>query len=567
MDQIKVIIKKLRKFGFWVLAGLCLVLILAFWQMMASSLASQFDAKKKKIESSMNEMQTLANQADLPNESVVRQTKRAIKLQSENVYASWEVFYKHQKETNKWSAIEDPKFQPDFATAGERRYQSGRYHTILEAAREYYRDNIQEYLTKLKADFDIKRPDPAALRKLAGSEDAAADMDLTMMSGDRLRNDQLLGKVFWNEQNFRLLRSKLRWRSVPNTEQVIVAQEDLWVYEALLRAVAETNEGSSDFNVPIKEIVGIEVAQDAVNTIEKTSERIIDLKALEAFAKSVGMEGSSSSSAATAIGEMPPTSTEEQLSAADKLTILLYDNRYVDRDGKPLTAQQMKDNPPAVEYKLLPIRMSVVINQRAIAALLVNCMNSHMPIEIQQCAINPGQGRKFSFVEEDPLENRPTGSRPQDRSDYARPEAEELDLSRQRGNTQYLSVLGPEDVELEITGMVYVFNPPDITKFPSLAELRAAESATKEGEEVEEEGAEPAAAPVARTSTPMAREPEPAEEEPADTDAEPADTEETPARPAAGTAAEEPLDEELPADEELPEPGAGALDEEEMPEE
>lgn len=480
MDQVKLIIKKVRKFGFWVLTGLCLLLILALWQTVTSGLTKQFNSRKSGIDGAMSQMQTLSSQADLPTASVVNQTRQAIERQSENVFTAWEVFYNHQKSMNKWPEF-DEKYLADFATAGEKRYASGRYPTIRQEALENYRDNIQEHISQLKVKFDIKRPkEDLAATAAAGGRNPA---DVTVES---LRGYQLEGKVFWKDQNFRLLQRRLRWDRSPKTVQVIVAQEDLWVYETLLQVIGKTNGDRSEFNVPIKEIVGIEIAQDAVDTIEKTSERIVSSKELEDYAKSLGMDAGSSEGGVSESSS--GTTTEEVLTTDDKIMIQLYDNRYVDKEGKPLTSQQMIDDPPAVEYKLLPIRMNVIINQRYISDLLVHCANAHMPIEVQQLSINPGQAPPFSIKEDDIQIDRA-----RDRSERSRSrDDDDLDPAVRRQNANYLSVLGPEDLELEITGVIYIFNPPDKSKLPGLpenSELGAGEM--EEGEPEPEEVTQP----------------------------------------------------------------------------
>ena len=52
----------------------------------------------------------------------------------------------------------------------------------------------------------------------------------------------LVGKVDWNPTDLKRIRAKFFWAKQPVTIQVRLAQEDLWVYEALLRIIAATNE-------------------------------------------------------------------------------------------------------------------------------------------------------------------------------------------------------------------------------------------------------------------------------------------------------------------------------------
>lgn len=486
MDQLKIIIKKIRKFGFWVFFGISLILTMLIWNMVVGSLTNTRDERTRKIDSSFKEMGAITSQANLPTGSVVTQKKIEVKEQSKNVFASWETFYAHQKKYNVWP-ITDVKYVDEFKTAGEKKYKSGRYYRIEDIAREHYWDRIKVYVKELKKKYDIKRPkENLVLDGSAGTGIRTAGAGPSTVRVSDLRDDQMDGTIFWNDANFQFLERRLSWKVRPETEEVIVGQEDLWVYEALLRIIQKTNEGWSEFSVPIKEIVEIAIAQDALKGFDDAAERIVDLKSLETFRMAAGMgQGGEGMSAQDAYAK---TTEEVTLTRQEKMELQLYDERYVDRSGNPLTAQDFKEKPPAVEYKMLPIRMSLVINQRFIGDLLVHCANSSMPVEVRQLSFNPGMGKKFNLTDEEAeTSRRSTGAilprtgrrdRSTEPSAYASRTAEDeaQPLETTRRDTRYLSVMGPEDVELELLGMIYIFNPPETSKMPSLKEENEAET-------------------------------------------------------------------------------------------
>ena len=59
----------------------------------------------------------------------------------------------------------------------------------------------------------------------------------------------------------------------------------------------------------------------------------------------------------------------------------LLGNRYVDQKGKPLGIGAA---PPYAEFKMMPVKLGVIVNQGRISDLLVNCVNCTMPIEVRR---------------------------------------------------------------------------------------------------------------------------------------------------------------------------------------
>jgi hypothetical protein len=62
----------------------------------------------------------------------------------------------------------------------------------------------------------------------------------------------------------------------------------------------------------------------------------------------------------------------------------LLTNRYLDDAGAPLA-----DGTFGAEFRQLPIRMELQIDQRYIPTLLLECANAPLPIEVKQVRINP----------------------------------------------------------------------------------------------------------------------------------------------------------------------------------
>ena len=73
-------------------------------------------------------------------------------------------------------------------------------------------------------------------------------------------------KVVWDAQSQKELQDRLSWEELPNSYEVRRAQEDLWVYQALLRIIAKLNEhAKGQYDAKIKEIKDLSIADFAVD--------------------------------------------------------------------------------------------------------------------------------------------------------------------------------------------------------------------------------------------------------------------------------------------------------------
>ena len=120
--------------------------------------------------------------------------------------------------------------------------------------------------------------------------------------------------------------------------------------------------------------------------------------------------------------------TEDQIKQA------LVAGRYVDDKGMPLPYNAQSTyyvKHPFAEFKLMPIRMSLVMDQRRIPKLLVECANSNMPIEVRRVRILTVAGATGMSG----MAQTPAGGQSED--------------------------IGPMDIPVEIQAWIYIYNPPD----------------------------------------------------------------------------------------------------------
>ena len=146
-------------------------------------------------------------------------------------------------------------------------------------------------------------------------------------------------------------------------------------------------------------------------------------------------------------------------------------NRYVDDKGKPLADPTQQ---PYGEFRMMPINLKVVIEQREIPRLLAECANSAMRIDVRRVRI---------LVEEPPAVDltapeaaQPAANQAQRRPTMSRPVHGHALGGTGHGNIQDDSGAGKGEsayeeesadpvyppVPVEVQGIIYIYNPPKV---------------------------------------------------------------------------------------------------------
>ncbi len=253
----------------------------------------------------------------------------------------------------------------------------------------------------------------------------------------------MVGTVEWKEEDRNRVWERFSWPGTPNTQQIVNAQEDLWVYEALVRIIRNTNEGATaQYNATVKEIHALQIGARAVLSWQNAEGSVLGVE------KAAGMSGDSDEGA-----------------------------RYVDDEGKLLSPEA---TPPYAEFKMMPIYMKLDIVQTKIPKLLTECANSDMPVEVRNVRLNPGTGTAIDLT-------RLAGNETTGPVSIVPPET-----------TPATSVVIP----VEIEGIICIYNPPDReTLGTGAAGEEASEAAAAEAAAVPAGESEPAP-PPAQPATP-----------------------------------------------------------------
>jgi hypothetical protein len=202
-------------------------------------------------------------------------------------------------------------------------------------------------------------------------------------------------------------------------------------------------------------------------------------------------------------------------------------NRYVDDEGYAVTdpAQQ-----PYAEFRMLPVIMRFIMDQRRLPEVLANCVDSPLPIEVKQWNMRDPNApeRSAASPEGGPTRSGPMGSQKTypgattkgypGSTSGVRPMGGAFGAAVAPGEATFGGEveLGPYDMEIEIKGIIYIYNPPDATKVGT----GVAATAQVDADGKQPEPAEKAKAVVEPVNTPAKPEPN---EKPAEKAAEPAE--------------------------------------------
>ena len=212
MDQVKQILAVLNKYQFWAICGVMLLVAFVCWWMATAGMATQFTERKDALEGNFRAVVITRGQ---PNQKVVEKIRDQQKDLKDGVALAWEDLYTKQKERNPQPKVVDEEFREHLDNLKPK-------EELAPIYREEYLEALKRYLPTLLEIVDARRP----------AAPATAD-------------GEWIGTVDWNESDFHALEDRFGWEEVPSTLGVLLAQEDLWVYEALLRVIRSTNEGAT----------------------------------------------------------------------------------------------------------------------------------------------------------------------------------------------------------------------------------------------------------------------------------------------------------------------------------
>ena len=588
MDQLKTILAQVKKYHFWVLCGIAVVVPLGLTFTAGGQMSRNTKARATEVAGVRTQVKQVKDTPDPPNESSKQAVEKAHEGLRNEVYDAWDYLYQEQAKNIQWPSALGSVFLAHMRARGAN-------DPIEDDDRATYQYFIRKHIPKLFLDEKdlsdddkklrlglsvrmtpeerkeylalvqgapkpkTKKPDPAAEAK-PGAKSPVAKSGAQSDAGaaQSAASEELQGTVDWDYTLRQELESRYLWDRPPTTSQVLMAQEDLWVLEALVRILKETNKNAtSQYNAPVKAIYALTIGQEAAIETANSQARIFQSYGLGSGAAPSGygpggaagspapggmpmapggggftgpgggvpmgpshgsITGPSGGGSAGAIPATPggggggassdmgsggamgpgrfpggpgpmsmgmsgagglggqaPGMAMAGLSEDEQWAMTLRNFRYVDQNGYPLPYNA---TPPFKQFKMIPVHMLLVIDQRELPRLLANCANSEMPVVVRRVAVHPEEGGSGS------LSGSPGGVTGVGSSDSGRskrggsqmpgPSRGGLKKGGDYGKTRPRGS-GPsgaygagaatadefsEEMVAEIQGIIYFFNPP-----------------------------------------------------------------------------------------------------------
>jgi len=364
MDQLKVAWVHIQKHYFWILSSIAFLTAVVCWFLGTTSLQELTQSRKSTIESkfaAINSEKAYPAPLDvLPNDDFVQGISNRNKSQAQDVLETWRHLYEDQRQRVMiWpaglaafkSVLEAPAIREDVRNF---------YNNYVQ------RDEPKRLRARLKL-LEVQIPQPM-------KEKTSQITGFNPMGGNTEVKQELVyqGIVCW--PNFDQIFAPYKWIGVPSTLQVKLAQEDIWVYTALFDAIAATNADADDYKkAKVKRIDALEIGKNVSPAPQPISSTLKDLGASEG----AGGDGSQASQAYGS--ETPASSGDGGQAVALSGDQALKDLRYITLDGKRLKHDEASPHP---EFRLMPVHMVLLMDQRRLPALLQNCARSNLPLVV-----------------------------------------------------------------------------------------------------------------------------------------------------------------------------------------
>lgn len=457
-DSIRPYAIAVQKFHFWILAGLVPVVLLPLLFMAKSGVSAKIESQRSKITTSVSSIDAVLQKRPHPNEKWSEQIGRRTQEINDETLQVWERLWQAQEPLRQWPEI----LGNDFVEAAASLTPGG---TLRRSLRERYQNEI--------------RLVPRELPTRMGVDDLMEDSAVNPRGQPPVPvpPENTVSLARWSQADQQQLFESFNWDQLPSTTQLVMAQEELWMYGVICDVIRKVNSVPvaadpqaviTPANIPIPFVeelkVGFLAAEDDPGG--QASQRIVRVE-LAGGTESGGemplsgdLAGSGETSAGRPahprfgggsgrnFGPVEDSGSDRQVSPDEALQNWVY----VDLDNRPMMAADLASTPTARMIRLMPFLIRATIDQRALDSLLVELASAPVPIDTRQVRINAERSSAGEF-----------GSR-----ERGTPREEPLGGDRPRLH----------DVSVELRGTLAIVMRPD----PSLLKV-GSESGQGEGSE------------------------------------------------------------------------------------
>lgn len=475
MDQVKTAMAWVAKYHFWLLAVLIVLVSTLVWWMAAGDLDKRKSENLAKIDTAFSGQDNLERRPYHANPDFNAKQKSQIEALAGETKQIWQELYDRQrKEVLKWPAQLPASF---------RRQVEGKQFgdDINQLLREQYTDYIRGRFKDLPEIIDANEIEEEGSTGgfsgggrggfsggFGGGGGSAGFRSLDMSAEPELDEDgniiEVRYTVYWAPEDQERIRAELDSPNTISHWRLWATQENLWVYETLLRAIAATNEaaGADRYsNAAVSDIGAMQVGRDAAQEGLATG-RIKRLQSGDSLSGDGGFDemGPSSESDRSSFGDEEGFgegedfgNPDEGMSTAQEKAFWLS-RRYIDGEGQPISVPPDEEPlaPGALgqELKRLPVRLVLRMDSRWLTTLMANLANADLQIKVTEVRV--GVDPESSSGGYDGM----TGSRGG---------GEGFGGGWGGGGSEEISIFDrkPYIKPVIVQGVVLIFNPPDDT--------------------------------------------------------------------------------------------------------
>ena len=430
-EQIRPVVAAIAKYHFWILAAIVPVVLVPMLMLGTGSLDTLIGGQRSQIENRVSALKSVQGIAEHPNEGWSGAVETQTEKIREETFAEWQKFWETQQFLRSWPQ----RLGDDFLKAVTALKPGGSLkRDLLLRYQNTAPELVRELPKRMGADdFMIEgaAPGAAGLDVGPGPRGLGGFGQRPGMGGELGQRPGGAGAaaggsdavVAWSASDQKRLFDSFKWEKPPSTTQVLLAQEELWVYGLFCDVIKKMNEGAAGaFNAPVSSVIELAVGYPAAEDQPggQGTGRVFIPAATGAGGGEFGGEGMPppgmdpgmgmpgeggavgrplnprfGGGSGPGMGGGPMMGGEGGVDPAAAPVASLDDQLkewiYVDFSGKPLTAAELATVPAAKMVHLMPFVLRVTMDQRKIDALLADLATSAVPIDVRQVRINPSQ--------------------------------------------------------------------------------------------------------------------------------------------------------------------------------
>jgi len=457
-ENVQPVVSAIGKYHFWILAVLVPLLIVPMLVLANSDISKRIDDAQGNIQSKLSAVQSVRSTSPHPNQEWADAIEEQTLGIRQATWQSWDQAYRQQLQIRVWPDQLGPQFL---------RYvdRIGPDDELPLTLRELYQNSVPSIVRSLPARMGAEdlMESASGMGMMGGSEGMSMGSGMgsggmsrrsggSMSSRRGSRGSGRFGSsggedggfmgdmgprpmVDWSAADQGRVYQSFVWDQTPSTTQILLAQEELWVYGVLCDAIALANiRSTGHYNAAIPTVeqmlIGYQAAEDQPGG-EGTGRIMVPGASDTPMSSGMGGMGSSmemmSMSGSGGTGGQgsglvrPPhprfdgagggTDSESSSMSMSSMGMMgsggpggrggastgsgsgddaLYNWIYVDFDGKPLTKSQIDASPTNRMLRLMPFMLRIRIGEQKLDDFLVElATQAPVPIDVRQVRINP----------------------------------------------------------------------------------------------------------------------------------------------------------------------------------